>query len=80
MCFTSFVVLVSAAINLLVKSAEKLHKGAVLADGTQQVPIREFMDDLTITVRSVPKGRWTLEDLLSLPIGQGWRSSNLQIP
>lgn len=52
------VILFSAAMNLLVKSAEKLHRGAILADGTQQA----FMDDLTINVRSVPEGRWTLED------------------
>lgn len=38
-------------MKLLVKSAGKLHQGAVLADGTQQVPIRVFMDDLTNTVK-----------------------------
>lgn len=33
----------------------------MLSNGIQQVPIRAFMDGLTITARSVPKGRWILE-------------------
>ncbi|KAK0136941.1 hypothetical protein N1851_026874 [Merluccius polli] len=49
---TIFVILFSAAMNLLVISAEKLRLGAVLASGIQQVPIRAFMDDLTITAKS----------------------------
>lgn len=53
-------------MNLLVKSAEKLRWGAILASGVQQAPIRAFMDDLTITARSVPEGRWILEDLVEL--------------
>lgn len=32
----------------------------------QQVPIRAFMDDLTVTARSVPEGRWILEDLVEI--------------
>ncbi|KAK0135502.1 hypothetical protein N1851_028657 [Merluccius polli] len=32
----------------------------------QQAPIRAFMDDLTITAKSVPQGRWILEDLVEL--------------
>ncbi|KAK0141179.1 hypothetical protein N1851_021821 [Merluccius polli] len=56
----------SAAMNLLVKSAEKLHQGAVLESGIQQAHIRAFMDDLTITAKSVPEGRWILEDLVEL--------------
>ena len=44
---TISVILFSAAMNLLVKSAEKLRQGAVLASGIQQAPIRPFMDDLT---------------------------------
>ncbi|KAK0136845.1 hypothetical protein N1851_026974 [Merluccius polli] len=57
---TILVILFSAAINLLIKSAEKLHRGAVLASGIQQAPIRAFMDDPTITAKSVP------EDLVEL--------------
>lgn len=53
---TISVILFSAAMNLLVKSAEKLHQGAMLANGIQQVPVRAFMDDLTITAKSVPEG------------------------
>lgn len=63
---TISVILFSAAMNLLVKSAEKLRRGAVLASGIQQIPIRAFMDDLTITAKSVPEGRWILEDLVEL--------------
>ncbi|XP_056314571.1 uncharacterized protein LOC130229674 [Danio aesculapii] len=63
---TISVILFSAAINLLVKSAEKLRRGAILANGKQQVPIRAFMDDLTIMAKSVPEGRWILEDLVEL--------------
>lgn len=55
----------SAAMNFLVKSAEKL-RGAVLASGIQQVPIRAFMDDLTIPAKTIPEGRWILEDLVEL--------------
>lgn len=32
----------------------------------QQVPIRAFMDELTVTARSVTEGRWTLEDLVEV--------------
>lgn len=59
-------ILFSAAMNLLVKSAEKLRWGAVLASGIQQVPIRAFMDNLTITAKSVPEGRGILEHLVKL--------------
>ncbi|KAK0139991.1 hypothetical protein N1851_023098 [Merluccius polli] len=51
---TISVILFSVATNL-----------AVLAS-IQQVPIRAFMDDLTITAKSVPEGRWILEDLVKL--------------
>ncbi|KAK0136924.1 hypothetical protein N1851_026894 [Merluccius polli] len=60
---TISVILFSTAMNLLIKSAEKLRWGAVLTSGIQQEPIKAFMDDLTITAKSVPEGRWILEDL-----------------
>ncbi len=63
---TISVILFAAAMNLLVKSVEKPRQGAVLSSGVQQVPVRAFMDDLTITARSVPEGRWILEDLVEL--------------
>lgn len=58
---TISVILFVAAMNLMVKSVEKTKWGAVLSNGIQQVPIRAFMDDLTITARSVAEGRWILE-------------------
>ncbi|KAL1276034.1 hypothetical protein QQF64_035657 [Cirrhinus molitorella] len=63
---TISVILFSVTMNLLVRSVEKLQRGAVLASGIQQVPVRAFMDDLTITAKSVPEGRWILEDLVEV--------------
>ena len=60
---TISVVLFSAAMNLIVKSAEKMSRGPVLATGVRQPPTRAFMDDMTITAKSVPEGRWMLEDI-----------------
>lgn len=62
----NLVILFAAAMNLLVKSVEKPRWGALLSSGVQQVPVRAFMDDLTITARSVTEGRWILEDLVEL--------------
>ena len=76
---TISVILFSAAMNLLIKSAENLRQGAVLASGIQQAPIRAFVDDLTITAKSVPEGRWILEDSVELTDWAIW-SSNLQNP
>jgi len=53
--------LFAAARNLLVKSVEKPRRGAVLASGIQQAPVKAFVDDLTIMARSFPEGRWILE-------------------
>ena len=63
---TISVVLFSAAMNLLVKSAEKKSRGPLLSSGVKQPPTRAFMDDMTVTAKSVPEGRWMLEDLSSL--------------
>ncbi len=38
----------------------------MLAGGIQQVTIRAFMDDLTIMSKTIPEGRWILEDLVEL--------------
>lgn len=48
------IILFSAAMNLLVKSAEKLRQDAAPASGVQQAPIRAFLDDLKM--KSVPEG------------------------
>ena len=42
---TISVIIFSTAMNLLVKSAEKLRQGAVLPFGIKQSPIRAFMDN-----------------------------------
>lgn len=60
------ITLFSAVMKLLVKSAEMLRRGVVLASDIQQAPIRAFMDDLMITEKSVPEGRWIPEDLVEL--------------
>jgi hypothetical protein len=60
---TISVVLFAAAMNLLVKSAEKTSRGPVTVSGVKQPPTRAFMDDMTITAKSVVEGRWMLEDL-----------------
>lgn len=44
------VIIFSTAMNLLVKSAEKLCQGAVR--GIQQVPIRAFMENIMISISS----------------------------
>ncbi|CAC5369161.1 unnamed protein product [Mytilus coruscus] len=50
-------------MNLLVKSAEKMSRGPVMSSGVSQSPTRAFMDDMTITVKSVLEGKWMLQDL-----------------
>ncbi|NJK32032.1 MAG: hypothetical protein HC927_06195 [Deltaproteobacteria bacterium] len=60
---TISVILFSAAMNLIVKSVEKMSHGPVTISGVCHPPTRAFMDDMKITARSVPEGRWMLEDL-----------------
>ena len=55
--------LFSTAMNLLVKSVEKMSRGPFMPSGVRQPPTRAFMDDMTITTKSVMEGRWTLEEL-----------------
>ena len=50
-------------MNLVVKSAETASRGLVMMSGVKQPPTRAFMDDMTVTARSVIEGRWMLEDL-----------------
>lgn len=55
---TISVIVFSAAMNFLVKSAEKLRRGAILVSGVH--------GRLTITAKSVPEGISILEDLEEL--------------
>ncbi|CAC5357420.1 unnamed protein product [Mytilus coruscus] len=49
---TISVVLFSAAMNLLVKSADKMSRGPVMSSGVSQPPTRAFMDDNNSKVSS----------------------------
>ena len=60
---TISVILFAAAMNHVVKSAETASRGPVMMSGVKQPPTRAFMDDMTVTARSVIEGRWMLEDL-----------------
>lgn len=63
---TLSVVLFSASMYVLVKAAEKECKGPVMSSGTKQPPTRAFMDDLTVTTKSLIEGRWMLNALETL--------------
>ena len=63
---TISVIVFAAAANLLVKAAEKKSRGPVLKSGSKLPPTRVFMDDMTITAKSIVEGRWMLEDLEKL--------------
>ena len=66
---TISVILFAAAMNLIVKSVERTSRGPVMESGIRQPPTRAFMDDMTITARSVVEGRWMLEDLEEMILG-----------
>lgn len=55
--------LFSLAVNMLVKSAEPECQVPKSRSGICQPPIQAFMDDLTITMESVPGARWILKRL-----------------
>ena len=63
---TISVVLFAATMNLLVKSAENIRRGPVTTSGIRLPPTRAFMDDLTITTKSVIECRWMLEETQDL--------------
>ena len=60
---TISVILFSGAMNLLMKSVEKYTRGPMSRTGISQPPTRGFMDDMTITCKTVVEARWTLEEL-----------------
>ncbi|VDH90515.1 Hypothetical predicted protein [Mytilus galloprovincialis] len=59
---TISVVLFSAAMNMLVKSAEKMSRGPVMSSGVSQPSTRAFIVDMTITAKSALEGKWMLQD------------------
>ena len=61
-CIISIIIF-AAAMNLLVKSVEKLSRGPVTESGVKQPPMRAFMNDMTVTTKSMVQGRWMLEDI-----------------
>ena len=48
-------------------SKEKVSYGPVTISGIRQPPTRAFMDDMMITAKSVPEGRWIMEDGPRMP-------------
>ena len=50
-------VLFSSAMNMLVKAAEKECQGPQSESGVEHPPIRAYMDDLTVTIKSVTGGK-----------------------
>lgn len=60
---TVSVVLFSAIMNLIVKSIEKTSRGPRLRSGSKQPPMTAFMDDVTISPKTVVEARWTLEEI-----------------
>ncbi|CAC5421780.1 unnamed protein product [Mytilus coruscus] len=50
-------------MNLIVKSVEKPNRGPLMSSGIRQPPVRAFMDDMTVTAKTLIEGRWTLEEL-----------------
>ena len=48
---------------MVVRSVEKESRGPVTQTKIRQPPVRAFMDDLTITAKSVVEARWTLQEL-----------------
>ncbi len=63
---TIFVILLTLAMNMLVKAAETECRGPLSKSRIRQPPIRAFMDDLTVTTTSVPGCRWILQGLEKL--------------
>ncbi|XP_071153477.1 uncharacterized protein [Mytilus edulis] len=60
---TISVILFSTAMNLIVKSVEKKSRGPWMKSGVRQPPGRAFMNDMTISRKTVIEARWTLQEL-----------------
>ena len=53
----------TAAMKPIIKTAKKMSRGPVTISGIRQPPTRAFIDDITITAKSVPDGHGMLQDL-----------------
>ena len=60
---TISVILFGATMNLLVKCVEKQSRGPTTKSGIRLPPMRAFMDNMTVTTKSVEEGRQMLEGL-----------------
>ncbi|XP_033755855.1 uncharacterized protein LOC117338607 [Pecten maximus] len=60
---TVSVILFSAAMNLMVKSVEKMSRGPWMRAGVRQPPVRAFMDDMTISTKTIIEAKWTLKEI-----------------
>ncbi|XP_063427466.1 uncharacterized protein LOC134710973 [Mytilus trossulus] len=60
---TISVILFSAAMNMIVKSVEKKSRGPWMKSEVLQPLGRAFMDDMTISTKTVIEARWTLREL-----------------
>uniref|UniRef100_A0A8W8L8P9 Reverse transcriptase domain-containing protein n=1 Tax=Magallana gigas TaxID=29159 RepID=A0A8W8L8P9_MAGGI len=63
---TISVILFAAAMNLLVKSAEKMSRGPWMRAGIRQPSVRAFMDDMTISTKTAVEAGWTLKEIEEL--------------
>ena len=63
---TISVILFAAAMNLIMKAAEKECRGPKMKSGIRQPPGRAFMDDMTITTEAEAGARWILKGLEKL--------------
>ena len=60
---TVSVILFSAAMNLMVKSVEKMSRGPWMRAGVRQPPVRAFMGDMTVSTKTIIEARWTLTEI-----------------
>lgn len=60
---TLSVILFCGTMNLIIKSTEKISRGAHMKTGIIQPPNKAFVDDMTLSTKSVVEGRWSLNEL-----------------
>ena len=63
---TISVIIFGTATNQLLRSVEIQRSGPTTKSGVRLTPSRVFMDDMTVTARTVIEGRWMLEDQYSV--------------
>ena len=59
-----------SSMNMIVKSVEKKSGGPLMKSGVRQPPERAFMDDMTLTTKTVIEAKWTLQKLDTPSLGQ----------